>query len=87
MLLIYQKLRFRLSIKQHKNVIITHHGQLSFWKVEKAVKPLQNPSVRNILVSKLVTSTRSLKAKNSRMRKQPSIFTTKVPDRKAENTC
>jgi len=55
-------------------------------KVENVVKPPQKPTVRNILRPVSAIFPRSERPKTNPMRKQPAIFTTKVPKGKAVRT-
>lgn len=62
-------------------------AKLSIGKIEKIVNPPSKPTVRNIRVSRLKNLGPFADAENSPIRKQPRIFTTKVPDGKTESTC
>jgi len=59
------------------------NARFSLAKVENVVKPPQKPTVRNILRPVSAIFPRSERPKINPIRKQPAIFTTKVPKGKA----
>jgi hypothetical protein len=70
--------------EKYKKLPSLRSAIFSFEKVEKVVKPPQNPTVRKNRSSVLLRLPRSERPKSKPIRKQPRRFTIKVPKGKAE---
>ena len=70
--------------KKFKTSPSLRSARFSLAKVENVVKPPQKPTARNIFHPGVKSELLSEKPKIKPIRKQPEIFTTKVPNGNAE---